>query len=201
MTPKEESPKQEVPQVEEEPKPISELKVETESAPEPIQKVEEPPTPMIQPSSNGKKDTPSLFRKKEEKTEAETVTYDKKEEHYTDEAVEKVWKEFGQKRVEVGAGDAEKLVLSRKLDNKEGNEIVLHLGSQLEMTILAKIEQDLVQFLRKGLHNDLIVLKKQVAEEAATQKLYTSQDKYEHMVEQNPSLKILKEKLGLDFEY
>ncbi len=87
------------------------------------------------------------------------------------------------------------------MDNREGNEIVLHLGSQLEMTILAKIEQELVQFLRQELSNDLIILKKEVAEQQATQKLYTSQDKYEHMVEQNPALKTLKEKLGLDFEY
>ena len=65
----------------------------------------------------------------------------KKEEHYTDEAVEKVWKQFGKMRMDGGAGDAEKLVLSRKLDNEEGNEITIHLGSQLEMTILLKIEQ------------------------------------------------------------
>jgi len=156
---------------------------------------------MIRPSSNGKKETPSLFRKKEEKKEEEPVIYDTKEEHYTDEAVANVWKDFGEKRIGAGAGDAEKLVLSRKLDNKEGNEIVLHLGSQLERTILSKIEQELVRFLRKSLHNDLIVLKKEVAQEEATQKLYTSQDKYDHMVEQNPAIKNLKDKLGLEFEY
>lgn len=156
---------------------------------------------MIQPSSGRKKETPSLFRKKEKKEERVKAIYDTKEAHYTDEAVANVWKSFGQQRITAGAGDAEKLVLSRKLNNKEGNEIVLHLGGQLEKTILEKIEQELVQFLRKGLHNDLIVLKKEVAEKKTTQKLYTSQDKYDHMVGQNPVLKTLKDRLGLDFEY
>ncbi|MCP4460395.1 MAG: hypothetical protein GY816_20585 [Cytophagales bacterium] len=199
VTSKEESPKKEAPQEKREP--TRESQIESEAITEPVQKVEEPPTPLIKPSSNGKRETPSLFRKKEENKEEEQPIYDTKEEHYTDEAVESVWREFGKKRIEAGAGDAEKLVLGRKLDNKEGNEIVLHLGSQLERTILAKIEQELVQFLRKSLHNDLIVLKKEVAEQEASQKLYTSQDKYDHMVYQNPALKTLKEKLGLDFEY
>ena len=153
----------------------------------------------IIPSFNGKKETPSLFRKKEENKEEKAV-YDTKEEHYTDEAVENVWRGFGKHRIDAGAGDAEKLVLGRKIKNIEGNEIVIHLGSQLELTILAKIEKELVQYLRQELLNDLILLKKEVAEQQVSQKLYTGQDKYDRMVEKNPTLKALKEKLGLDFE-
>ncbi len=101
----------------------------------------------------------------------------------------------------LGAGDAEKLVLSRELVKKAGNEITIMLGSQLEINILEKFEPDLVQHLRRELHNDLIFLTKSVKEQKEGQKLYTSQDKYDFMVKENPSLKALKEKLGLDFEY
>lgn len=142
-----------------------------------------------------------MFRNKEEKKEAKPTIYGKKKECYTNDVVAKVWKAFGQQRIEAGAGDAEKLVLGRPMDAKEGNTIILHLGSQLEITILEQMEQELVQFLRKDLHNDLIVLKKEVAKQSTTRKVYTSQDKYDHMVEQNPALKTLKEKFGLDFEY
>jgi len=54
-----------------------EPKVETEPAPESIRQVAEPISPMVKPSSNGKKDTPSLVRRKEEKKEAEPTIYDK----------------------------------------------------------------------------------------------------------------------------
>ena len=167
---------------------------------EPLPIVEEPKTPVISSPNNGQKETPSLLRKKEVKEEVIEVV-EKKETVFTGDQLQKIWKKFITNRTDGGAGDAEKLVLGRDLSKKEGNEISILLGSQLEMTILEKFEQDLVQYLRRELHNDLIVLTKEVKEQEDSQKLYTSQDKYDYMVAQNPSLKNLKDKLGLDFEY
>jgi DNA polymerase-3 subunit gamma/tau len=143
-----------------------------------------------------------LFRRKEEKKEEKVEpSAPKKENAFTQEDLESLWKKFGDSRLSNGAGDAEKLVLGRDLSKLEGNEISILLGSQLEINILEKFEQDLIQYLRKELENDLILLGKSVKEQMEGQKLYTSQDKYDFMVKENPSLKKLKEKLGLDFEY
>lgn len=159
---------------------------------------------MTAPSGNGSRQTPSLFRRKEstgqdaERT-AEPLT--KREEAFTEEQVAEAWKAFATERQSAGAGDAEKLVLGRKLTKGEGNAVTIQLTSELERTILEKFEQDLVQFMRKQLANDHIFLEKAITQQQETNKLYTSKDKYAYMIEQNPALKELKERLGLDFEY
>ena len=142
-----------------------------------------------------------MFRKKEVKQDEANDPVEKLENPFEIQSVLDCWKAFGEDRIANGAGDAEKLVLSRELLMGEGHDITIRLGSQLELTILEKLEQDFIQHIRKELKNDYINLKKKVEEQKQTQKLYTSKDKYDHMVEQNPALKSLRDKLGLDFEY
>jgi len=125
----------------------------------------------------------------------------KRETLFDQEALDVAWKLFAETRAKLNMGDAEKLVLGRKLEKREGNEVQIILDSQLEMSILEKVEQDLVQFMRKTLSNDHIFLTKSVQEHSEKQMLYTSKDKYAYMVEQNPALQELKDRLGLDFEY
>ncbi len=157
---------------------------------------------MISTSSNGKKETPSLFKRKQPKeSEENQVTPDKRESAFDQDSVTKFWKEFGKERISKGAGDAEKLVLSRTLRKSGDSDLEIELGSRLEMSILEKFEPEFVQYFRDKLQNDLVMLKKAVQVHEETQKLYTSQDKFEFMVKENPSLKALKDKLGLDFEY
>ncbi len=78
---------------------------------------------------------------------------------------------------------------------------MIQLSSSLEISILERLEQGIVQFFRKELKNSLIQLQKEVSEQEKSKKLYTSKEKYDYMVEQNPALKDLKERLGLDFEF
>ena len=96
----------------------------------------------------------------------------------------------------------EQLIFNRLLKIKEGFILELQLRSTLEISILERFEHELVNHLRSLLKNDQILIEKVVLEEEEqTRKLYTSADKYEYMVQQNPNLKLLKERLGLDFEY
>jgi hypothetical protein len=158
--------------------------------------------PVVPSTSTGVKQTPSLFRKKEEaKAEINEPEVAKRETHFDQQALDVAWRLFADVRSKMNTGDAEKLVLSRKLEKREGNEVQIILDSQLEMSILEKVEQDLVQFMRKALSNDHIFLTKSVQEHSEIQMLYTSKDKYAYMVEQNPALSELKDRLGLDFEY
>ena len=70
-----------------------------------------------------------------------------------------------------------------------------------DSAILDRIEADLVNFLREALSNDQLVLQKEIREDLKKGKIFTSKDKYDFMVKEQPLLQKLKDKLGLDFEY
>ena len=83
---------------------------------------------------------------------------------------------------------------------KRMNALII-LNSSLEIEILDRIEVELVNFLREALSNDQLVLQKEIREDPKKDKIFTSKDKYDFMVKEQPLLKKLKDKLGLDFEY
>lgn len=139
-------------------------------------------------------------RKKEGPTDEENRK-EKKKEYFDQEQLEEVWKEFRELRINNGAGDMEQLLLSRELKIENENELIIFLNSALEISILERFEHELVIFLREKLQNDFINIEKEVKEEEQKEKLYTSSDKYDYMAKQNPNLKKLKERLGLDFDY
>ena len=84
---------------------------------------------------------------------------------------------------------------------KKGMNAFIMLNSSLEIAILDRIEADLVNFLREALSNDQLVLQKEIREDLKKGKIFTSKDKYDFMVKEQPLLQKLKDKLGLDFEY
>ncbi len=96
----------------------------------------------------------------------------------------------------------EAIVLNRQPSLIEGGpRILLVLSSALEIQILERFEADLVTHLRDELLHDGILIEKKIEELKEGRKLYTSKDKYDYLVEQNPAIKDLKDRLGLDFEY
>jgi hypothetical protein len=159
------------------------------------------PTALKDPA---KKETPSLLRPKTPVVQEEEVKKPLLEERSTafDESqVIDSWKAFRKKRLEAGASDTEKLVLDRRLEKTGDNQVTLFMESQLEISILDKFEQDLIQHLRKTLDNTFVQIEKEVTEQESTRNLYTSKEKFEYMAQQNPVLRELKDRLGLDFEY
>lgn len=104
-------------------------------------------------------------------------------------------------RMDNGASETERLVLQRRMEKGEGYGVRIFLESPLEKTILERMEVDLLRFFRTELRNTQIQLEKVVTEQSETQQLYTSREKFEYMASQNPKLRLLKEQLGLDFEY
>lgn len=123
----------------------------------------------------------------------------KKETDFTQEDLERIWKGFADQKPD--AGDTERLVLSKSVKKGENHSIIIMLGSQLEVSFLEKFDTELVQFLRNELKNDHIVIRTEIAEIKDEKKLYTSTDIFDYMVKQNPDLKDLKDRLGLDFDY
>jgi DNA polymerase-3 subunit gamma/tau len=95
----------------------------------------------------------------------------------------------------------EMLVLNREVSKGDNFEIRIQLNSELESSIVDRFELDILTFLRKVLCNDFITLERVISEDKQEKKIYTSKDKFEYLVEQNPKLKEMKERFGLDFDY
>ncbi len=88
------------------------------------------------------------------------------------------------------------------------NAPVLQPGFQIELAIENKIQEnqlmheriDLLNFLRKDLNNYQIELITKLVENTEKKRLYTSVDKYQHMLEKNPKLEEFKKRFNLDLE-
>ena len=196
--------------VEEKPKPSEEITPgdTQKSKAEPVEQKPAPATPKISPivaaTSSQPKETPSIFRKKSAEKEAkvEKAPEAPKETNAFDEAaLQQVWLAYKKESEEKGVSDTEMLVLNRTVTKTGEHDVLIQLASSLEISILERQEQGIVQYFRKHLKNSLIQLQKAVSEQEKSKKLYTSKEKYDYMVEQNPALKDLKERLGLDFEF
>ena len=138
-------------------------------------------------------------KKKKVSEEEASPVIDKKENDFSDDDLQKAWKAFAEQKKD--AGDTERLVLSKSVKKGENHSVVLMLGSQLEVSFLEKFDTEVVQFLRSELQNDHIVIRTEITEIESEKKLYTSTDIFDYMVKQNPDLKDLKDRLGLDFDY
>lgn len=152
------------------------------------------------------RETPSLFKKKKEEKQVAEETKksaigEQRLTEYTEEQLQRAWKSYRTLRLESGASDTEKLVLDRSLEKAEGHRVLINLESQLENSILDKFEADLVRHLRQELDNTTIAIDRKVTEQVSSKNLYTSKEKFEYMAKQNPVLRELKDRLGLDFEY
>ena len=78
-------------------------------------------------------------------------------------------------------------------------EVPLSNSSQIELVFHEK--QKILQILRSRLGNDKLDLKTVVVESEKRDVAYTNKDKFNKMLEKNPNLQVLREKLGLDPEY
>lgn len=160
------------------------------------------PSPVIKQSTSDKpKETPSIFGKKKSKEVIDDPSQvaEKKETEFSDEDLQRVWKAFATQKT--NAGDTERLVLSKSVKKGDNHSVIIMLGSQLEVSFLEKFDTELVQYFRAELVNDHVVIRTEIAEIKEEKKLYTSTDIFDYMVKQNPDLKDLKDRLGLDFDY
>ncbi|MGM0497829.1 MAG: hypothetical protein ACQESJ_07920 [Bacteroidota bacterium] len=94
---------------------------------------------------------------------------------------------------------------SKTPELKENYQIQISLENQLQQEIIEKTYNQLLFFLRKELQNDKITLQTQIKEEGKDtnreKRLYTVEEKYQHLKQKNQLLDKLKQDLDLDFDY
>jgi DNA polymerase-3 subunit gamma/tau len=108
-----------------------------------------------------------------------------------------VWADFAEQRKKF---QAEYQLLLQPFEIR-GNQVVIHLLSPVQETMLSNFKSDLISYLRENLKNNTILVSAELKETDEKQRLYTPRDKFDYLVEKNPVLKELKERLGLDTDF
>lgn len=128
------------------------------------------------------------------------ATAEKKEEvtnSFTEEQLRSAWEEFAEQRRKF---QAEYQLLAQPyilLDNR----VIIHLLSPVQETMLNNIKSELTTHLRDRLKNSTMLVVGELTETDDKKMMYTSRDKFEFLLEKNPVLKELKERLGLDTDF
>lgn len=83
---------------------------------------------------------------------------------------------------------------------KEGRMIEFPVSNPLQEELMRNIKIKLLTYLRKNLNNFSLDIVTVITEKVESSKLYTAEDKFEHMAKKNPELFKLKQQFNLDFE-
>jgi len=134
--------------------------------------------------------------KKEKTAEAAAIAQEEKT-VFTSEQLNVAWQEFAEQRRKF---QAEYQLLAQPYDLKD-NKVILHLLSPVQETMLNNVRTELTAFLREKLKNSTILVAGELKESEDKKMMYTSRDKFEYLLEKNPALREMKERLGLDPDF
>ncbi len=81
------------------------------------------------------------------------------------------------------------------------NTVTLALTNPIEEPVLLSIKTELLTYLREKLANNAIQVDATMQEHQVKKFAYTNKEKFEVLVEKNPLLKKLQEKMGLDPDF
>jgi len=90
--------------------------------------------------------------------------------------------------------------MSQPYTLEQGNTIVISLSSPALQAKVEQLKPDLMTFLRQQLLCPTLSLETQIVKESVERKLYTDQDKFNHLAEKYPMLRELQQRLGLDVD-
>lgn len=116
---------------------------------------------------------------------------------FTSEALHAAWKDFTEQRKKF---QAEYQLLAQPYELIE-NKVVIQLLSPVQETMLNNIKSELTAHLRENLRNSSIQVVGALLESDDKKMMYTSRDKFEFLLEKNPVLREMKERLGLDSDF
>jgi hypothetical protein len=94
------------------------------------------------------------------------------------------------------------MLLSRKPEKQEDQTIHFKLENPLQQQQLNKVYNALLGSLQKQLGNGGIKLQTEIIQNTGEDKgkLYTAEEKYQHLEKKNPLLRQLKQDFDLDFD-
>jgi DNA polymerase-3 subunit gamma/tau len=117
---------------------------------------------------------------------------------FTPEQLQAVWNEFAEQRKNL---PAEYQLLTQPYDFTHP-VITVHLHHLVQETMLNNIRLQLSAFIRERLKNTSIQIVTKIVEiDESKRVFYTPREKFDHLLEKNPVLREMKDRLGLDTDF
>lgn len=163
----------------------------------------ESPKPAFADSSKKRKSGLSLKSIQYKKNHINKVAENQPEEEVMTERfslgdLKKSWKKFA----EIVDKKGEKLLASTLLSDVpqlEDNTIVLNMPNETMKIEILHNKGRILKYIHNSLRNTSIDIQINVMASESKKYVHTSDEKYKHFVEKNPNIKLLKQKLDLDF--
>lgn len=118
---------------------------------------------------------------------------------FTDEELASAWNNFIDIRKENGS-EQEVAFLKHKFV-RENDVVTIQIHNSILENTFNKIRVELLSHLRKSLQNDTIKVELEKLESESKKMIYTNKEKFDHLADKNPLIKLLQEKLSLDPDY
>jgi DNA polymerase-3 subunit gamma/tau len=118
-------------------------------------------------------------------------------EPFSPEQLRAVWMEFAEKRK---VYQAEYHLLAQEYDLLE-NKITVALLHPFQETMLNNLRSEITTYLRERLKNNSILVTGELKVTDDKKIIYTNREKFDFLIEKNPLLKELKDRLGLDTDF
>lgn len=138
---------------------------------------------------------------KEVITEEEKAAGPKLTAEFSDETFKAVWKELMDK-IEVEGKEGSSLVTSamrERMPKREGNTLHMLVDNKSQEEEVMIFRPDMHEMLRQRLKNTEVTIEVTINRDLSERKAYTDAEKFQKMIDRNPNLLSLKQKLDLDF--
>ena len=145
------------------------------------------------------KDTPNLknlFSKKKEPEAKEIINITSEKINFNPDEFHKLIDKF---IITIKEKKSEVAILKKKKTIEKTN-VTFHLENDLEGSIFENLENRLNRKI-KSVFIENVIIKKDVTSKEKEKTIYTNKDKFEYLSKKNSSLKDLKNKLGLDYDF
>jgi DNA polymerase-3 subunit gamma/tau len=137
---------------------------------------------------------------KKEELEPEYLSGDSKVEFNSDMMLN-FWNSYAEKTKKDGKINIFTIMTAYTPVLLENYIIELPIENKIQEDLLSSEKVDLLNFLRVQLKNFSIDLQTKQIEQTQKKRLYTSSEKYDHMLQKNPHLDEFKRKFNLDLDY
>lgn len=133
----------------------------------------------------------------DDEKEPKYITGDAKE-SFTQEQLNECWTQYANKAKEDGKINIYTLLSSADPQLQANDVIIAHIEHKLQETLLQEEMIDLLNTIRPKLRNFNISVKTKQVERVAVNRLYTSTEKYQYLLEKNPKLEEMRKRFNLD---
>ncbi|HKG05598.1 MAG TPA: hypothetical protein VKB19_04035, partial [Pedobacter sp.] len=133
----------------------------------------------------------------DDEKEPKYITGDAKE-PFTAEQLMALWTQYANKAKEDNKINVYTLLSSSEPILEADDVILVHVEHKIQEALLQEEMIDFMNFLRPALKNFNISVKTKQVVKAVVNRLYTSTERYQYLVEKNPKLEDMRRKFNLD---